>query len=55
MFQVLFNLVACSNYSITNYVKIPVFHFFEKVNKGYLKMVNANYLKWSDLTVLSFQ
>ena len=28
--QVLFNLAACSNYSITNYVKIPVFRFFWK-------------------------
>ena len=23
-------------------VKIPVFHFFEKVNEGQLKMVNVN-------------
>ena len=36
-FQVLFNLAICSNYLITNYVKIPVFHIFEKVNKGQLK------------------
>ena len=42
-FQALFNLATCSNYSITNYVKIPVFHFFEKVNKGHLKMANVNY------------
>ena len=42
-FEVLFNLATCSNYSITNYVEIPVFHFFEKVNKGHLKMVNLNY------------
>ena len=42
-FQVLFSLVTCSNYSIINYVKIPVFHFFEKVNKGHVKMVNVNY------------
>ena len=41
-FQVLFNLATCSNYS-TNYVKIPVFDFFEKVNKEHLKMVNVNY------------
>ena len=41
--QVLFNLATCSNYSITSYVKIPVFHFFEKVNKRQLKMVNVNY------------
>ena len=44
MFQVLFNLKTCSTYSITNYVKIPVFHFFfffEKVNKGHLKLVSA--------------
>ena len=31
MFQFLFNLATCSNYSITNYVKIPMFHVFEKV------------------------
>ena len=41
--QVLFNLATCFNYSVTNYVKIPVFHFFEKANKGQLKMENANY------------
>ena len=28
---------------MTSYVKIPVFHFFEKVNKGQLKMVNFSY------------
>ena len=37
-FQVLFNLATSSNYSITSYVKIPVFHFFEKVNEGQLKI-----------------
>ena len=36
-FQALFNLASCCNYSITNYVKIPVFHFYDKVNKGKLK------------------
>ena len=41
--QVLFNLATSSNYSITSYVKILVFHFFEKVNKGQLKLVNASY------------
>ena len=30
-FQVLFNLATFSNYSITNYVKIPVSHFFENM------------------------
>ena len=45
MFQVLFNLANCSNYSISNYVKIPVFHFFEKMNMGQLKMVDVNYEK----------
>ena len=53
-FQVLFNLATCSNYAITNYVKIPVFHLFEKVNKSYLKMVNISHLKWPDLAILSF-
>ena len=41
--QVLFNLATCPNYSITKYFKIPVFHFFEKVNKGQLKMVYVNH------------
>ena len=35
--QIIFNLATCSNYS-TNSVRIPVFHFFEKVNKGQLKV-----------------
>ena len=38
MFQVLFNLATCSTY-----VKIPEFHFFEKLDKGHLKMVSLNY------------
>ena len=42
-FQVFFNLEAYPNYSITNYVKITVFHSFEKVNKRQLKMINVNY------------
>ena len=42
-FQVLFHLRTCCNYTITNYVKIPVFSFFEKVNKGQSKMVNFNH------------
>ena len=41
--QVLFNLATWSNYSITSYVMIPVFHFLEKVKKRQLKMVNVNY------------
>ena len=28
-----FSLATCSNYSITSYVKIPVFHIFKKVIK----------------------
>ena len=36
-FQVFFNLATCPNYSITKYAKIPVFHFFDKMNKGQLK------------------
>ena len=51
MFQVLLDLATCSNYSITNYVKIPVFDFFEKVNQRHLKMVNVNYEKWPDLAI----
>ena len=42
-FQALFNLATCSNYSITNYVTTPVFHFFVKVNKRHFKMLNVNY------------
>ena len=42
-FQVLFNLATCPNYSITRYTKIPVFHFFKKVNKWKLKMVYVNH------------
>ena len=53
-FQVLFNLATCSNYSITSYVKIPVLHFFDEVNKRSLKMVNVNCWKWPDLAILSF-
>ena len=43
-----------ATYSITNFVRIPVFHFFGKVNEGQLKMVNVNYSKWPDLAILSF-
>ena len=39
--QVLSNLATCFKYSISSYVKIPVFHSFEKVKKGQLKMVNV--------------
>ena len=42
-FQALFYLATCFNYLITNYVKFPVFNFFERVNNGELKMVNTNY------------
>ena len=42
-FQTLWNLATCSNYSITNYVKFPVFHFFERMNKVELRMVNINH------------
>ena len=31
-----------------------MFHFLEKVNKGHLKMVNVNYLKWPHLAILLF-
>ena len=41
-FQALFNLATCYNYSRTDYVKFPVLHFFERVNKGELKMVKIN-------------
>ena len=41
-FQILLNLATWSNYSITNYVKNPVFYFFEKMNKRQSKMLNIN-------------
>ena len=53
-FQALFNLATCSNYSITSYVMFPVFHFFERVNKGELKMVNISLWKLTDFTILLF-
>ena len=28
--QFLFNLATCSNYSITNYIKNPLFHFLKR-------------------------
>ena len=40
MFQALFNLGTCSNYSITNYDRTPGFHYFEKVNKGHLGQIS---------------
>ena len=45
-FQALFSIATCSNYSITNYVKFTMFHFFERVNKGELKIVNIKLLKF---------
>ena len=42
-FQGLFHLGTCPNYPLTNYVKIPLLHFFEKVNKGQLKIININH------------
>ena len=34
---------------MTNNDKIPVFRYFEKVNKGHLKILNVNYENWPDL------
>ena len=34
---------------------ILVFHIFEKVNKGDLKMVNVNYNKWPELSLLPYK
>ena len=45
-FQVLFNLSTCSNYSITNYDKFPMFHFLERVNKTSATKIH-NYLRCS--------
>ena len=33
---------------------ISVFHFFEKMNKGHLKIVNAYHKKLPDVAILSF-
>ena len=41
-FKVFSNLAICSNYSITSYIKITLFYFFEKKNKGQLKMQGFN-------------
>ena len=54
MFQDLFNLATCSNYSVTNYDRVPVFHYFENVNKGHLKMLNFKYEKLPDFAILLF-
>ena len=54
-FQFHFNLVTCTDYSIINYIMILVFHIFEKVNKGDLKMVNVNYNKWPELSLLPYK
>ena len=53
-FQALFNLATCSNYSVTNCVKFPVFPFFERVNKGELKMVNISFYQSTNFTILLF-
>ena len=39
-FQAPLNLATSFIYSITYYVKFTVFQFFERVNKGELKIVN---------------
>ena len=52
--QVLLNLATYSDSSITNNVKILVFHFSEDVNKRNFKMVNVNYLIESDLAILLY-
>ena len=41
-FEALFNLGTHSNYSITNYVKFMVFHFWKKWMRE-LKIININY------------
>ena len=45
-FQVLFNLANCSNYSTTNYAKIPVFHFstFKNGKCQLLKKIRSPYI-----------
>ena len=44
-FQALFNLASCSNFSITNYVKFPVFHFFWKGEDARIKIGKYQPLK----------
>ena len=39
---------------MTSYVKILLFFFKKKLNKGHLKVVNVNYWKWPDFAILSF-
>ena len=51
-FQVLFNLTTFSNYSITNYVKIPAFHFLKKVKNGKYQLLKIDV---SGYIVISFK
>ena len=44
-FQVLFSLATCSSYSVTNYIKIPVFHLFWKDEKEAFRNVKYQLLK----------
>ena len=44
-FKDLFNLSTCSNYSVTYYVKILLFHFFKKGEQGKIKNGNCQLLK----------
>ena len=46
-FQALFSLATCTSYSIISYIKISMFHFFEKAIKGRLKTVSVNYCQIS--------
>ena len=31
-----------------------MFHYFENMNKGHLKMLNVKYKKWPDLAIFHF-
>ena len=52
-FQGFLNLVTFSNYSVTSYVKIPVFHF--EVNKCFMSRWISNNKKWWTSTIKNGQ
>ena len=39
---------------MTNFDRIPVFDYFEKVNEGHLKMLNVNCEKWPNFAIFLF-
>ena len=55
LISIIYVRYCCYNYSITNHVKITVFHLFEKVYKWHLKMVNVICCRKKDHRILCFQ